>query len=150
LLERGTTEAQRVLAATHALVAELHQSVLALGLQRAELRRWTTELKARREDLSRTAHSIRVEREERHRPASLASFASLPMLSPRQQDVLRAILAGEANKAIAYELGVSEKTIETHRARIMRKFGATSLAELVRFCLAGRSAPRHGSAALPR
>jgi two-component system response regulator FixJ len=76
---------------------------------------------------------------------SPASFGSLPTLSRRQQDVLRAILAGEANKAIAYELGVSEKTVETHRARVMRKFGATSLVELVRSCMMPRSAPRRES-----
>jgi DNA-binding NarL/FixJ family response regulator len=150
LLERGSTEAQRVLAAAHALVAELHQGVLALRLQRAELRRSTSELKARREDFSRAANSIKAGLQERFQPLRLASFASPPTLSPRQQDVLRAILAGEANKTIAYELGVSEKTIETHRARIMRKLQARSLVELVRLCVGGGSAPRHGSAASPR
>jgi two-component system response regulator FixJ len=48
--------------------------------------------------------------------------------------VLEGILAGRANKAIAFDLGVSPKTVETHRARVMQRFGATSFAELVRVC----------------
>jgi two-component system response regulator FixJ len=50
--------------------------------------------------------------------------------------VLEGVLAGQANKAIASELGVSTKTVETHRARVMQKFRATSLADLVRACVA--------------
>jgi two-component system response regulator FixJ len=56
------------------------------------------------------------------------------LLSPRQRRVLQGILAGNPNKAIAFDLGVSIKTVETHRARLMVKLQADSLAELVRIC----------------
>jgi len=49
--------------------------------------------------------------------------------------ILDGILAGQANKVIAYDLRTSVKSVETHRHRIMAKFGAGSLAELVRRCL---------------
>ena len=58
-------------------------------------------------------------------------------LSPREQDVLRWVVAGRANKVIAQDLGISPRTVEVHRANLMRKLGATSLSELVRISLAG-------------
>ena len=48
------------------------------------------------------------------------------------------MLGGKLNKTIAFEIGVSVRTIETHRAHIMAKTGATSLSELVRMCLLAR------------
>ena len=56
--------------------------------------------------------------------------------------VLEAVVAGRANKEIAFALGLSEKTVETHRARVMKKLGARSLAELVSMAIAGGIAPR--------
>ena len=53
-------------------------------------------------------------------------------LSPREREVLEAVVAGRANKRIATELGISIKTVEVHRARVMDKMGAGSIAELVR------------------
>ena len=47
---------------------------------------------------------------------------------------LEGVLAGKPNKTIALELGVSIKTVETHRARVMVKLDVQSLAELVRIC----------------
>jgi FixJ family two-component response regulator len=55
----------------------------------------------------------------------------LGLLSRREEEVLRLLIQGKANKAIAYELNLSTKTIETHRAHIMRKLGVNSLAGLV-------------------
>jgi len=52
-------------------------------------------------------------------------------LSPREQEVLRLVVTGLLNKQIAAELGISELTVKTHRAHIMEKMRAGSLAELV-------------------
>ena len=59
----------------------------------------------------------------------------LASLTPREQEVLQRLVAGEANKMIAYMLGASMRTIEHHRARIMAKMDAGSLPELVRMVL---------------
>jgi FixJ family two-component response regulator len=53
-------------------------------------------------------------------------------LTPRERDVMGLITTGLLNKEIAYALGTSEKTIKAHRARVMQKMQATSVAELVR------------------
>ena len=53
-------------------------------------------------------------------------------LTPRERDVMGLVTAGLLNKEIAYTLGTSEKTIKAHRANLMRKMQAGSLAELVR------------------
>jgi len=53
-------------------------------------------------------------------------------LTPREYDVLTYVITGIPNKAIAAELGASEKTIKVHRGRLMQKMGATSIVELVR------------------
>jgi len=52
-------------------------------------------------------------------------------LSPRERQVLDMILGGRPNRRVALELGISEKTVEAHRAHIMEKTGATSFADLV-------------------
>jgi DNA-binding NarL/FixJ family response regulator len=56
-------------------------------------------------------------------------------LSVREQDILRGIAAGRSNRLLAEELGISVKTVDTHRARIMRKLNARSTADLVRYAL---------------
>jgi FixJ family two-component response regulator len=55
----------------------------------------------------------------------------LQRLTPRERDVLQRVVAGRLNKQIAMELSASEKTIKIHRARVMRKMEADSLADLV-------------------
>lgn len=57
----------------------------------------------------------------------------LKTLTPREHEVFGLVVTGMLNKQIAYDLGTSEKTIKVHRARIMEKLGAGSLADLVRF-----------------
>lgn len=57
-------------------------------------------------------------------------------LTPRECDVLNLLVVGHPNKVIAYELGISPRTVEIHRARVMDKMKAPSLSQLVRTALA--------------
>jgi two-component system response regulator FixJ len=61
-----------------------------------------------------------------------ARFAAL---SPRESDVLGGLVAGRANKQIAFDLGISPRTVEIYRANLMNKMQAGSLSELVRMAL---------------
>lgn len=56
-------------------------------------------------------------------------------LTPREKEVMAMIVAGQANKVIAQDLNLSERTVEIHRARVMDKMGTRSLAHLVRMAL---------------
>lgn len=56
----------------------------------------------------------------------------LATLTPREREVLHHIIAGKLNKQVAAELGIVEKTIKVHRARVMKKMNVRSVAELVR------------------
>ncbi len=64
-----------------------------------------------------------------------ASLRPAGVLTRREREVLQLLAEGRANKAVAKLLGISVKTAETHRARIMRKLGMKSLAELVRYAI---------------
>jgi len=55
----------------------------------------------------------------------------LTTLTPRETEVMKRVVRGQANKVIALDLGVSQRTVELHRARVMRKLKMRSLAELV-------------------
>lgn len=56
-------------------------------------------------------------------------------LSNREQQVLEGLVAGKANKVIAYDLGISPRTVEIYRANLMTKMGANSLSDLVRMAM---------------
>lgn len=65
-----------------------------------------------------------------------AILARLSQLSDREREVLSGVVAGHANKTIAYDLDISPRTVEVHRANVMAKMEARSLPELVRMALA--------------
>ena len=72
----------------------------------------------------------------RERDTETLARAKLALLSPREREVLEGLLAGLPNKSIAYDLAISPRTVEIHRARVMDKMGVRSLPELVRLALA--------------
>jgi two-component system, LuxR family, response regulator FixJ len=59
----------------------------------------------------------------------------MQQLTPREREVLDLVTQGKANKVIAGDLNVSQRTVEIHRARVMEKMGASSLAHLVRMVI---------------
>lgn len=77
-------------------------------------------------------------------PATRApfTFAGQALLTPREREVLGLIAAGASNKETGRRLGISPRTVEVHRARIMGKIGARNAADLVRIVLDGDRAPR--------
>ena len=64
-----------------------------------------------------------------------AAAARIAALSPREREVLDLLIAGKPNKLIARDLGLSPRTVEVHRARLMARLGAGSLAEAVRLAV---------------
>jgi FixJ family two-component response regulator len=63
------------------------------------------------------------------------NFPGREPLTAREQDVLRGLVDGASNKEIARQLGISPRTIEVHRARIMEKLGAKNIADLIRLVM---------------
>lgn len=66
----------------------------------------------------------------------LKASRALPSLTPRERDVLTALVAGNSNKQIARTFGISPRTVEVHRASLMTRLGARNLAEAIRMALA--------------
>lgn len=63
------------------------------------------------------------------------AISSINDLTAREREVMQLVVEGCQNKVIANKLGISEKTVEAHRSRVMHKTGAKSLSELVRIAL---------------
>jgi FixJ family two-component response regulator len=76
----------------------------------------------------------RVTRQEQTQVSEICS--RLATLTPREREVLQEIVNGKLNKQIAADLGITERTVKAHRARVMAKMKVDSVAKLV--CLAGR------------
>jgi len=66
----------------------------------------------------------------------------LDQLTPREREVLEGLVAGLPNKTIAYDLGISARTVEVHRARVMEKMQVRSLSALVRIAIAAGIEPQ--------
>jgi len=77
-------------------------------------------------------------REQEARSHQIASLVG--SMTPREREVMDAVVSGKSNKIIAEELGVTIKTVEAHRARVMEKMGAESLAHLVHLVMTARGA----------
>jgi DNA-binding NarL/FixJ family response regulator len=58
-----------------------------------------------------------------------------PRLTPREREIIQLLSEGHRNKRVAQELGISIKTVETHRTALMRKLGVNSIVELVRYAV---------------
>jgi two-component system response regulator FixJ len=75
---------------------------------------------------------------ESERQAQTATInRRLESLSKREREVLEGLVAGHPNKTIAYDLGISPRTVEIYRANVMEKMQAESLSDLVRMALIG-------------
>lgn len=70
-------------------------------------------------------------------PSTIGPFPGQELLTPRELQVLEQIAGGASNKEAGRTLGISPRTIEVHRARIMEKLGARNAADLVRIVLSG-------------
>jgi two-component system, LuxR family, response regulator FixJ len=80
-----------------------------------------------------SAHAV-----DSQRQAQKATINSrLESLSNREREVLEGLVAGHPNKTIAYDLGISPRTVEIYRANVMEKMQARSLSDLVRMALVG-------------
>jgi len=82
-------------------------------------------------------NALAADKKQREVQTQRAEIAArLAHLTPREHEVMEMVTDGRSNKEIALGLGVSAKTVEAHRARVMEKMEASSLAELVRMVMA--------------
>ncbi|MEQ8861033.1 MAG: response regulator transcription factor [Pseudomonadales bacterium] len=86
--------------------------------------------------LDRVHEALGVEAGRRAEAADLETIRSrVATLTPREHEVFERVADGQANKVVAIDLGISERTVEIHRSQVMQKTGSRSLADLVRMKL---------------
>lgn len=86
--------------------------------------------------LASVRSALREQEGQKKRYAERAEIETrIAALSPRERDVLRGLIEGRANKQIAFDLGISPRTVEIYRANLMNKMQAGSLSDLVRMAL---------------
>jgi len=86
--------------------------------------------------LDRIQEALSRDAGNRDQAADLESLTErVSSLTPREQEVFRRVAVGQANKVIAIELGISERTVEIHRSNVMQKTQSRSLADLVRLLI---------------
>jgi two-component system response regulator FixJ len=78
----------------------------------------------------------RIERSDLRRLRADEARTRIEALTPRERDVLRGLVEGLPNKSIAYDLGISPRTVEIHRANVMQKLAVKSLSEALRIAFA--------------
>jgi len=99
--------------------------------------------------VARVGNAIAVMARGVARPDDIRSSTDFPgqaLLTPREREVLARIAGGASNKEVGRYLGISPRTVEVHRARIMDKTGARNAADLVRIVLGGGMHNGHASA----
>lgn len=87
--------------------------------------------------VGRVREAIRAMRAMTRKGAPDLDFPGVGQLTPREREVLEQITGGASNKEAGRTLGISPRTVEVHRARIMEKLGARNAADLVRIVLRG-------------
>ena len=98
--------------------------------------------------VARVRTTLKANREARASSSEKADVAgALERLTPRQRAVLDGLIAGKSSKIIAADLGVSPRTVDVHRFRLMRTLGAESLPDLFRRVVLVRGASGAGAAA---
>lgn len=88
-----------------------------------------------KELLAKIRHSLAAGARAQNRASIAQSGQRFGALTTREREVMECVVSGRLNKSIADELGICIKTVEYHRARVMQKTGARSVAQLVQFAL---------------